>query len=504
MLMPAGYEEQSGPPVGVSPTGYSSEFGPCLGYADRLSLLPDERRALLEGASQWEAHDGDGLRGAMAALHRGLSSASDHPDNAAYPSIQRRLELAYARQDAPAPEIVKDAFGRERLVTSPPVARTSMAARRWPRGLLGRLLRRAPVSRRSDEAAPSAPNAEPLSDSPDPVGRWHGAAAFRRIVIAGLVVSQTYIAANFMSAVLPYHGTRAARDRDPRSVRDPVRLGVGGLLDRDGGLRCCCCAAATATRSRAARRATRRSTADARAAIVMPICNENVAARVRRPCARPTNRSRAPASSQHFDFFVLSRQRRSRHPRRRSRRVELDMCRAVGRLRPRVLPLAPASHQAQERQHRRLLPALGQQLPLHGRARRRQRDERRLPDDAGAADRGESRRRHHPDRAARSRPRHAATRACSSSRRASTARCSPPACTSGSSANRTTGATTRSSASRRSCATARWRRLPGRGRAVGRDPVARLRRGRADAPRRLGGVDRLRPRRAATRKCRPT
>ena len=43
--------------------------------------------------------------------------------------------------------------------------------------------------------------------------------------------------------------------------------------------------------------------------------------------------------------------------------------------------------------------------------------------------------------------------------------------------------------------TARSAPLPGRGRAVGRDPVARLRRGRADAPRRLGGVDRLRPRR---------
>ena len=35
--------------------------------------------------------------------------------------------------------------------------------------------------------------------------------------------------------------------------------------------------------------------------------------------------------------------------------------------------------------------------------------------------------------------------------------------------------------------------LARQGRAVGRDPVARLRRGRADAPRRLGRVDRLRP-----------
>ena len=50
-----------------------------------------------------------------------------------------------------------------------------------------------------------------------------------------------------------------------------------------------------------------------------------------------------------------------------------------------VLPLAPAPHPAQGRQRGRLLPPLGHGLPLHGGARRRQRDERRLPDHAGAS-----------------------------------------------------------------------------------------------------------------------
>ena len=45
-------------------------------------------------------------------------------------------------------------------------------------------------------------------------------------------------------------------------------------------------------------------------------------------------------------------------------------------------------------------------------------------------------------------------------------------------------------------------RLPGTRRAVRRDPLPRFRRGRADAPRRLGRVDRLRPAAAATRRCR--
>jgi membrane glycosyltransferase len=43
-------------------------------------------------------------------------------------------------------------------------------------------------------------------------------------------------------------------------------------------------------------------------------------------------------------------------------------------------------------------------LPLHGRARRRQRDERRLPAPPGTPDGGEPRCRHHPDRALRGGP----------------------------------------------------------------------------------------------------
>src|ERR1035437_8265190 len=68
------------------------------------------------------------------------------------------------------------------------------------------------------------------------------------------------------------------------------------------------------------------------------------------------------------------------------------------RLRARLLSLAPAPHQAQERQYRRFLPALGQRLPLHDRARGRQRHGRRMPDHIGATVRGEPDRGHHSDR----------------------------------------------------------------------------------------------------------
>ena len=87
-----------------------------------------------------------------------------------------------------------------------------------------------------------------------------------------------------------------------------------------------------------------------------------------------------------------------------------------------------------------------------------------------------------------------AARACAAVRGARRrVACSPPACSTGSSASRTTGATTRSSASQpfmQHCALAP---LEGTRRPVRRDPLARLRRGRADAPRRLAGVAGARP-----------
>ena len=77
------------------------------------------------------------------------------------------------------------------------------------------------------------------------------------------------------------------------------------------------------------------------------------------------------------------------------------------RIRPRVLSLASAPYQAQERQHRRFLPALGSQLSLHGGSGCGQRHVGRVSDPAGADCGGQSGRRNHPDRAARGRSRYA-------------------------------------------------------------------------------------------------
>ena len=132
----------------------------------------------------------------------------------------------------------------------------------------------------------------------------------------------------------------------------------------------------------------------ARTAIVMPICNEHVPT-VFGGLAATIDSLVATGESDELRRLRAERHHRSRHPRRRAGRLERPgRARRRGERRrrrrgaARPLPLAPAPHQAQGRQRRRLLPPLGRRLPLHGRPRRRQRHDRRMPDHAGAADGG--------------------------------------------------------------------------------------------------------------------
>ena len=149
----------------------------------------------------------------MAKLHRALSGRAIDPRHPALSSQARRLDLANAVGDARLTlPSHRDARGRMSLNSAPPITRTSMVAERWPLGFLSRFLASfLPRSFADDvrlKRAPADPE-EPGADSPDPRGSWHRVAGIRRLAIAGLVLSQTYIAANFMSAVLPYHGAHA-------------------------------------------------------------------------------------------------------------------------------------------------------------------------------------------------------------------------------------------------------------------------------------------------------
>ncbi len=242
----------------------------CICYLDRLPLTVDERRELQLRIDAAPGSVAAGAQEAFAALHHLLSGPAVIPEDPARGSIARRLEFA-AGQAAP---LVHDAQGRVRLLTVPPLARTSMVPPPWSRAF-GRLIGRRgqPHAAKADPArSTSAEN----TTSPDPLGRWHAAGNFRRVVLLGLVVAQTYVATNFMIAVLPYHG------RQPLEIAMLALFAIlfgwisagfwtaiaGFVLQLLGGDRYAISRTAPATAP---------IDASVRAAVVMPIRNEDVA-----------------------------------------------------------------------------------------------------------------------------------------------------------------------------------------------------------------------------------
>ena len=120
-----------------------------------------------------------------------------------------------------------------------------------------------------------------------------------------LIVSQTYIASDFMVAVLPYHGRQPLEIAHTRPVRDSVRWVSAGFWTAMAGF-VLLVRGTIAMRSspvHAPRRADRSRCA--RTAIVMPICNENVS-RVFAGLAATYDSLGRTGELAHFDFFVLS------------------------------------------------------------------------------------------------------------------------------------------------------------------------------------------------------
>ena len=256
-------------------------------YLDRLSLPAAERGALL---SSLPAADGD-VRERFCALHRALAGRAGGEEDPARASIPRRLA-----SDASALPLTRDAHGRDRLPTAPPLARSSMVPRPWSHGLFARVRRdRVPAA---DSRLASA------TASPDPQGHWHAVGTFRRVVLLGLVLAQTYIATNFMVAVMPYHG------RQPLEIAMLVLFGIlfawvsGGFWTAIAGF---VLQLLGADRFAISRTAPPDAPLDdaGRTAIVMPIRNENVPRVFAGLRATYDSLSRTGELA-HFDFFVLS------------------------------------------------------------------------------------------------------------------------------------------------------------------------------------------------------
>jgi membrane glycosyltransferase len=266
----------------------------CVRYLERLPLSAAERGDLLAQVATHAAGVSCAAADGWMALQRALAGRGTAAEDPVRASIRRRFAVS-AGQDAP---LVPDAHGRERLLTAPPLARSSMVPPPWSRVLFARAR-----GSRGGQAAPR-PGSSGGTPAPDPQGHWHAVGTFRRVVLLGLIIAQTYIATNFMVAVLPYHG------RQPLEIAMLVLFAIlfawisggfwtaiaGFVLQLLGGDRYAISRTAAAYAP---------LDAGARIAIVMPIRNENVA----RVFAglRATYESVAQTGEiAHFDFFLLS------------------------------------------------------------------------------------------------------------------------------------------------------------------------------------------------------
>ncbi|WP_277986372.1 glucans biosynthesis glucosyltransferase MdoH [Noviherbaspirillum cavernae] len=300
----------------------------CASYLARLPLSSVMRRSIAAGVDEHADHDDLIPRAAMTRLHQVLAGERASEDNPAYASIDARLGLCYrplpslaTRRDASAPSPHSADRFDGRLPLAPPLNRASMVPYPW--GALNPLVRwirkaiRRPhhwSTRRSDDdsgntarqpwpaATPEIP--EDTVDAPDPRGGWQNNGNVRRIVLLTLMLIQTALATHFMRQVLPYQGSQ------------PLELALLALF----AILFCWVSAGFWTamtgflvllrgtdRYIISRHAGGNAPIDAaaRTAIVMPICNEDVA-RVMAGL-RATYESVARTNdADRFDFFILS------------------------------------------------------------------------------------------------------------------------------------------------------------------------------------------------------
>jgi len=274
-------------------------------YVRLLPISAERKRELLARAEHCSASEPGA---AMARVHQTLAGADLDGDNPAWTSIASRLELACdGTLYSCSAVIARDVQSAARLVSTPPLNRTPMAPKLWPPSLLSALPRR---------------------ESPKPRRRWSGVGTVREMGLGAAVLAQTYVATNFMVAVLPYHGNRPLEFAALMLFAILFAWVSAGFWTAVTGF-----FLLMFGRDRYAISAT--AAADdtlidpgARTAIVMPICNEDVT----RVFAglRATYESLAQtADLRHFDFFVLSD---TSDPDRRIAELHawLEMCGAVG------------------------------------------------------------------------------------------------------------------------------------------------------------------------------
>jgi len=296
-------------------TGAADPHARAFAYLDALGLAAGPRAAV---AAQLTA----AAPGAVwQTLHTALAAGEGS-------SEQARLKLALG--DTAPPQLVgHDHHGAVRLLATPPLARASMSPTPWSDNPLRRAYRavrqRATGKRGMHTRAPQAENPAP------PKSRWRVAARNRRFVLGALTLAQAVGATYFMQSVLPYKGTLPIEHWLVGAILAlylilfmwvglgfwTALMGFWVLLRGDDKQ------AITASVG-----ADQPIPADARCAILLPICNEDVA-RVYAGLQATIESVDATDSAKVFDFFILSD---TSDPDTRVAEVEAwrDLCVAVG------------------------------------------------------------------------------------------------------------------------------------------------------------------------------
>jgi membrane glycosyltransferase len=262
-------------------------------YVDRLgpNYQANSNHALPADTSHFNNGDQDGL----ASVHHGMASKDADPDNPGLGSVVTRLKLGFGHpcDDVSSPAKAAGSPSPPFPVT-PRLARGSMVPTPW--GTLNPIKRwwQAVTRRDSAEGLPTDPAA----------GHWQHLGNIRRIVLLTLMLSQTGVATYFMRTVLPYQGTAKLEMLLLAMFAVLFCWVSAGFWTAMAGFLVLIRGDDAFAISHILKQA-KPLPADAKTAIVMPICNEDV----RRVMAglRATYESIERCGElAHFDFFVLS------------------------------------------------------------------------------------------------------------------------------------------------------------------------------------------------------
>jgi membrane glycosyltransferase len=271
----------------------------------------------------------------FTAIHEGLADAdAPEPDAAVLRSSYARMHLGLGTPeagDARLGEVLYPPGVHARLSTTPPIFRASMTPRPWDHNPVRRLWRWLGRRAQGDGAALTPRGGTPLQPPRDKTlgpahKRWQLSGTLRRMLLLSLILAQTVGATYLMSAVLPYKG-RHPLELASLSLYAVLFAWISAgfwtalfgffvlLTGRDKY-------AISATAAPDTPLAPGRNTA-----ILMPICNEDVARVFAGLRATYDSVTRAGLRDS-FDFYVLSDSGKA-DARSEEAAAWLALCRAV-------------------------------------------------------------------------------------------------------------------------------------------------------------------------------